>query len=93
MTLREDEASAVVRLLLALAFFSLLDDFVCFFADFSVDVDLVAASATGAASIEADASTATAMALMGVKPKNLEKMESDRNMIQSAHQDGASVGN
>jgi hypothetical protein len=91
ITFREAETSAVVCLLLApdLA----LDDFVCFLAGFSVDVDVVAASAMGAASIEADASTATAMALMGVKPKNLEKMESDRNMIRSAHQDGASLGN
>ncbi|WP_432259879.1 hypothetical protein [Cupriavidus sp. TMH.W2] len=67
-------------------FFSALADFACFLDVFWVLADVVAASATGAATIDTDTRTAAATADRGVEPKNLEKMESDRNMIRSAHQ-------
>ncbi|WP_371704746.1 hypothetical protein [Cupriavidus sp. L7L] len=59
----------------------------CFLDAFCVLADVLAASATGAATIDTDTSTAAATADKGVEPKNLEKMESDRNMIRSAHEE------
>ncbi|MBB2918230.1 hypothetical protein FHX62_002975 [Cupriavidus alkaliphilus] len=100
-TLRADRASLLATLAfrellatgLAAVFFSALADWACFLVVFCVDAALVAASATGTATIDTDTSTAAATADKGVEPKNLEKMESDRNMIRSAHRNGASVGN
>ncbi|SPK70300.1 exported hypothetical protein [Cupriavidus taiwanensis] len=100
-TLRAEPASLfatlALRALLATGveavFFSVLAEFACFLLVFCVEAALVAASATGTATIDTDTSTAAATADKGVEPKNLEKMESDRNMIRSAHRNGASVGN
>ncbi|SOY43920.1 exported hypothetical protein [Cupriavidus taiwanensis] len=99
-TLRAEPASLLATLAfrallatgLAALFFSALVVLACFLVDFCVDAALVAASATGTATIDTDTSTAAATADKGVEPKNLEKMESDRNMIRSAHRNGASVG-
>ncbi|BDB23860.1 hypothetical protein CTP10_R12010 [Cupriavidus sp. P-10] len=95
MTLRAERASLFATLLLRdFAVTSLEVDFLvtlalvaCFFVAFCVLAGLLAASAKGAATIDTDTSTAAATADKGVEPKNLEKMESDRNMIRSAHQE------